>query len=314
MKMLFLMDPLETVDYLKDTTFAFMLGAKARGHECFYLPESGITLDGNTARFDVRPVVPHDDPEHLFDVSPATLMTDVDAVFIRNNPPFDAQYLMNTWLLEPLSERVAVINSPAGIRGANEKLWAMNFPELMPPTQVTSSLEQFQAFLSENETIVAKPTDGFGGQGVFIIRGEGLNARVIFETLSHNETRHVVLQGMVADAARGDKRILLLNGEILGAVLRVQEGDDHRNNFFAGGKPHPAEVTARDREIVDALKPRLAAMGLYFVGVDILGDFLIEVNVTSPTCLQEINRLTDQRLEDRVIAFAETLAAEKRQA
>ena len=314
MNILFLMDPLDTVDYRKDTTFAFMLGASRRDHDVFYLPTGGIHLSGNSARFDATPVVPRDDPAHLFDVSPAISLpdSDVDAIFIRSNPPFDAQYLMNTWLLEPLCDRVAIINDPRGVRGANEKLWAMSFPELMPPTLVTRSREMFHEFLDENESIVAKPTDGFGGLGVFVVRRGDPNAQVIFETLSDNGRREIVLQGMVPEARHGDKRILLLNGNILGAVLRVQTGEDHRNNFFAGAKPQPAEITSRDREIVDALQPSLVEQGLYFAGIDILGDRLIEVNVTSPTCLQEINEITGDHLEDRVIEFAETLSRERR--
>ena len=307
------MDPLDTVDYHKDTTFAFMLGASRREHEVYYLPTGGIHLSGNTARFDVTPVVPREDPEHLFDVSQVISVTDsdVDAIFIRSNPPFDAQYLMNTWLLEPIRDRIAVINDPSGVRGANEKLWAMNFPELMPPTLVTRSRAMFHEFIDENESIVAKPTDGFGGLGVFVVRRGDPNAQVIFETLSENGRREIVLQGMVPEARNGDKRILLLNGEILGAVLRVQGGEDHRNNFFAGAKPHAVEITERDREIVTSLKPHLIEQGLYFAGIDILGDYLIEVNVTSPTCLQEVNAITGERLEDQVIEFAETLSRER---
>lgn len=310
MKMLFLMDPLETVRCEKDTTFALMLGAAARDHAVYYLPTGGITRDGDRVRFDVRPVTPHDDPAHPFDVgAPTTLADDaVDALFVRNDPPFDARYLMNTWLLDPLRDRLALINDPAGIRGANEKLWAMQFPALMPPTRVTRSRAAFQEFLAAHEAIVVKPSDGFGGQGVFLVRRGDPNAAVIFETASRGETRHAVLQGVVAEAARGDKRILLLNGEILGAVLRVQAGgDDHRHNFFAGGKPQPTTLTERDRSICEALRPRLVAQGLYFVGIDILGEYLIEVNVTSPTCLREIDRIAGERLESRVIAFAEEL-------
>ena len=314
MNILFLMDPLDTVDYHKDTTFAFMLGASRRKHEVFYLPTGGIHLSGNSSRFDVTPVVPREDPEQLFDVSPVISLTDsnVDVIFMRSNPPFDVQYLMNTWLLEPIRDRIAVINDPRGVRGANEKLWAMSFPELMPPTTVTRSRAIFHEFLDEHESIVAKPTDGFGGIGIFVVHRGDSNAQVIFETLSNNGTREIVLQGMVPEARQGDKRILLLNGELLGAVLRVQTGEDHRNNLFAGANPQPAEITNRDREIIAALKPRLVEEGVYFAGIDILGDYLIEVNVTSPTCLQEVNAITGEHLEDRVIEFAESLSRERK--
>ena len=162
-------------------------------------------------------------------------------------------------------------------------------------------------FIQTKKDVIVKPINGFGGQSVFHLQPNGPNRNVILETLTNRWQREIIVQAYVPEAKNGDKRILLLNGEPLGAVLRLHGQDDHRNNFFAGGKPQPCEITSRDREIIHTLKPHLQALKLYFVGIDVIGDYLIEVNVTSPTCLQEINTLYNKSLEFQVIEFAERL-------
>lgn len=311
MKFLFLMDPLETVHPDKDTTFALMLGASARGHEVWFLPKGGITRTAGANFFHATRVTPQRVPGALFvRHETADLSEDqVGVCFVRTDPPFDADYLFHTWLLDLSARKVVTINDPSGIRAVNEKVWATQFTGLVPATVVTRQAPRMAAFLSEQRDIIVKPTDGYGGQGVFRVRAGDLNARVIFETLSAKYSRDIILQKYVAEAADGDKRVLLLDGEPLGAVLRVHAPDDHRNNFFSGGRAEPAGLTLRDQEIIAELGPHLKRLGLWFVGIDIMGPYLIEVNVTSPTCLQEMNRFSGQRLEDRVIAFAEAQAA-----
>ncbi|MDH3584482.1 MAG: glutathione synthase [Phycisphaerae bacterium] len=318
MNFLFLMDPLETVAVSKDTSFIFMVGAHRRGHEVFYLPSGGISIDHGQPVFDVVSVVP--DPE--LGAAPAgpfqrgaarsLQVGEVDAIFIRSDPPFDQQYLMNTWLLDHVPARVPVINSPAGVRTVNEKVWSVQFTELMPPTVITRSHRRFEDFRADQGRVIAKPTDGKGGEGVFLIDPGDKNAAVIFETLSHNGRREVMVQAYLPQATEGDKRIILLDGEPIGALLRLHSKDDHRNNFFAGGKPLPVELNARDLQIVAELKPHFKRLGLHFVGIDIIGDCLIEVNVTSPTCVQEINRLYDVRLEEQVVEYVERLVEAQR--
>jgi glutathione synthase len=309
MKFIFLMDPLETVKFEKDTTFILMVGAHNKGHEVFFLPKGGLTLKNGKVIFHTTKVTPQLVEHQPFVIDrPVTLTDDeVDAVFVRTDPPFDHQYLMSTWLLDRLPARVKVINSPNGIRTVNEKIWATQFTSLVPPTIVSSDKHDLLSFIKEEPDVIAKPTDGYGGQSVFHIHpGQG-NTNVILETLTDRWSKEIIVQRYVPDSKDGDKRILLLNGEPLGAVLRKHSADDHRNNFFAGGKPLAAEVTARDREIISVLKPELQKLGLYFVGIDIIGQYLIEVNVTSPTCLQEMNRLYDVTLENKVIEFVEKL-------
>ena len=307
MKMAFLMNPLGSVNPAKDTTYRFMLGASRRGHDVHFVPSAGVSLVDGEVVFDTLSVTPREDPEHPFvENGPVSLAgADVDAVFIRTDPPFDATYLMHTWLLDHLPPRVFVMNDPGAVRTVNEKIWALQFTDLVPTSLVAAEIARIEQFLTDHGSIVVKPTDGYGGEGVFIVRAGDKNARVIFETLTSNGRVPVIAQEFVPESEVGDKRILLLDGEPLGAVLRVHSEADHRNNFFAGGTACPVELGARDHVIIDALRPHLLSLGLHFVGIDVIGEFLIEVNVTSPTCLQEMNQLYGLQLEDRVIEFVE---------
>ena len=309
MKFLFLMDPLETVIFEKDTTFILMLGAHARGHEVFFLPKDGISLVEGKVYFHVTKVTPKAIAHMPFkeEYSARLAQDDIHAVFIRPDPPVDEQYLMNTLLLDHLPKDIAVINSPSGIRTVNEKVWVTQFKNITPPTIIAANKGDLVDFVAKHKNVIAKPTNGFGGSSVFHIEKGSTNTKVILETLTGRYNKAIIVQKYVPESKKGDKRILLLNGNILGALLRMHADGEHRNNFYAGGKPMPATITANDKKIVSILKPHLQKLGLYFVGIDILGDYLIEVNVTSPTCLQEMNRLYNVRLEEKVIDFVEKI-------
>jgi glutathione synthase len=315
MNFVFLMDPLHTVIMEKDTSFILMLGGHRRGHKVFFLPDGGITRLNGQLYFHAVEVTPQQVAEKPFIENKSIVLkeTDVHAVFVRSDPPFDEQYLLNTWLLDLLPKHIPVINRPSGIRTVNEKIWATQFTSLIPPTLVGRNRKDLLDFLSQQKNTVAKPTGGHGGQSVFHVQSGGANANVILETLTHNWQKEIILQKFVPESKDGDKRILLLNGEPLGAVLRMHAEDDHRNNFFAGGKPLHAEINARDREIIGVLKPRLQELGLYLVGIDVIGEYLIEVNVTSPTGLQEINKLYGTRGEDKILDFVENLIDQNKQ-
>lgn len=314
MKFVFLMDPLETVIFEKDTSFILMIGARRKAHEIYFVPDGGISIKDNQLIFSAVKIRPQLKKEKPFIVGPAVTLSQnqVDAVFVRNDPPFDQQYLMNTWLLDRLPSHIPVLNSPRGIRTVNEKVWVSQFTALVPRTLITRDRAEMMKFIAAEKDVIAKPTDAFGGQMVFQVKKGDSNINVILEALTQRGTKEIILQQYIPAAAKGDKRILLLNGEPLGAVLRVHAKGEHRNNFFAGGKPVAARITARDREIISALKPHLLRLGLYFVGIDVIGDYLIEVNVTSPTCMQEMNRLYKKQLEDHVINFVEDLIAKRK--
>ncbi len=309
MNCVFLMDPLDTVIMEKDTSFILMLGAHRRGHQVFFLPDGGITRIKDTLHFHALRVTPQPVAESPFIKHKTVVLTqgDVDCVFVRSDPPFDEQYLLNMWLLDLLPRHIPVINRPAGIRAVNEKIWVTQFTSLIPPTLVGRNRKDLMDFLEKEKDIIAKPTSGFGGQSVFHIQHAGANAKVALETLSNNWQKDIVLQKFVPESSQGDKRILLLNGEPLGAVLRMHAADDHRNNFFAGGRPLRTKITSRDDEIIAVLKPYLQNLGLYLVGIDIMGGYLIEVNVTSPTGLQEINALNNRHGEEEILDFVQNL-------
>jgi glutathione synthase len=297
------------VIFEKDTTFMLMLGAHARGHEIYYVPKDGISLVEGKVYFHSLKVIPQAIEHRLFkeEFSARLSQDEIHAVFVRPDPPVDEQYITNTWLLDHLPKKVAVINSPSGIRTVNEKIWASQFKHITPPTIISANQKDLLDFIAKQKNVIVKPTNAYGGASVFHVQHGNTNTKVILETLTDRYNKAVIVQKFIPESKNGDKRILLLNGNILGALLRVHADGEHRNNFFAGGKPKPATINAKDKKIISILKPQLQKLGLYFVGIDILGDYLIEVNVTSPTCLQEINRLYNVRLEEKVIAFVEKL-------
>lgn len=308
MNFLFWMDPLETVKFHKDTTFIIMKTAMQMGHRVFYLPSGGISKTLNDFTFHVVEVRPTDLEHKPFDIiGPHTLLLgEVDLVFIRKDPPFDESYLYHTWLLEQVDKYVPVVNSPRGVRDVNEKIWVSQFTGVTPKTWVTGDTALFESLLASHEKLVIKPYDAFGGQSVFICSAQDLNSRVAFETLSHKGRKGVIVQEFLPEASQGDKRIIVLNGDPLGAVIRVHSEKDHRNNFFAGGTAKMAEITPHEKKVIDMLRPSLLEKGLYFTGLDFIGGRLIEVNVTSPTCLQEINYFATSNLTIKVVDWMET--------
>ncbi len=314
MNFVFLMDPLETVLMEKDTSFAFMLGAQERGHSVFFATDGDFSFLNGSVYCQAQSIIAQRVLGSPFIRKKTVELSaqEIDAVFVRSDPPFDANYLLNTWLLDLLPKSIPVINSPHGLRSVNEKIWLSRFPQVAPRTLISRKRADLINFLFSEQKIVVKPTDGHGGKGVFIIPKADPNTNVILETLTHNFTREIIAQQYLPEAQQGDKRILLLDGEPLGALLRVHSEQDHRNNFFAGGKAQACEITSNDQKIIALLKPFLKELQLYFVGIDIIGKFLTEVNVTSPTCLQEMNYLYGQRLELNVIEFVEKLVARQK--
>jgi glutathione synthase len=313
-KFAFIMDPLENLLVDKDTTFVFMLEALKRGHQVFFLGlrdlyARGDQIQGWARRCEVMRAEPH---YRFLDDGAAYPLEVFDAIFMRKDPPANLPYLYTTMLLSLVDRRrTFILNDPAGLREANEKLYTLNFPAVIPPTLVTDRIDRLKIFLAEQGgEMVVKPLDGHGGEGVFVVAKEDRNLHVILETATEFETRFTMAQRYIPEIRAGDKRLIVLDGEPLGCTLRVPRADEHRGNIHVGGRCIKAQVTARDREICRVLKPRLERDGLYFVGLDIIGDYLTEVNVTSPTGVQEINRLDEVELEAQVIDFVESRVAQ----
>ncbi len=312
-KFAFVMDPLEKVLPDKDTTFVFMLESLARGHQVYHLGLRDLFTRASQVMMRARRAeVSRSVPHHRFlDDGAVYPIEAFDAVFMRKDPPADAPYLYATMLLSLADRRhTFVINNPAGLREANEKLYALNFPGAIPPTVVTYEIARLREFMAEQGgMMIVKPLDGHGGEGVFLVEAGDRNLGAILETVTQYETRPIMGQRYIPEIRGGDKRLIVLNGEPLGCTLRVPREDEHRGNIHVGGNCVKAPVTARDREICRMLKPRLERDGLYFVGLDIIGDYLTEVNVTSPTGVQEIDRLDGVNLEAKVIDFVESRVA-----
>ncbi|HEY2410228.1 MAG TPA: glutathione synthase [Polyangiaceae bacterium] len=308
MRFLFVMDPAATMSPDKDTTFAFMRGALARGHDCLHCLPRDLSNLGRDVFARARPIRVMAEPPHTqLGVDELFELAALDAVFIRKDPPFDSSYLHLTQQLELCKDRVLVLNDPRGIRDANEKLFAFEFADLMPRSLVSSRRDEILDFVQTvGGTAVLKPLDGAGGAGVVVLSATDRNSRSLVDMLTREGTELALVQEYQPEVRAGDKRVLLLDGEPLGAILRIPREDDVRANIHAGGQVVPTELTARERAIVIAMADGLRARGLWFVGLDLIGEKLIEVNVTSPTGIQELARFTNQKPEERVIAWAET--------
>jgi glutathione synthase len=309
-KFAFIMDPLESVLPDKDTTFAFMLEALVRKHQVFYTSLKGIFARAHRAfTWARRCEVLRAEPYYRFlDDGAEYPLEHFDAIFMRKDPPADAEYIYATMLLSLVdTRRTFVMNNPAGLREANEKLYALNFPGAIPPTIVTYGVARLKQFMADQGgEMIVKPLDGHGGESVFLARTGDRNLNAILEAVTRFETRPIMAQRYIPEIRDGDKRLIVLNGEPLGCTLRVPRDDDNRGNIHVGGNCVKADITARDREICRILRPRLERDGLYFVGLDIIGSYLTEVNVTSPTGVQEIDRLDAANLEAKVIDFVES--------
>ncbi len=302
----FLMDPLESVRVEHDSTFALMLECQRRGLEVRELHQRDVCFRGNRVLARMRTVAVERSPGAHFRVlhdGPAPL-DELDVIFLRKDPPVDVEFLHATQLVG-LAQGPVFVNNPGGLRAANEKLFALRFPELLPPTLVARDLKLLREFLVEQGgDAVAKPIDGFGGSGIFRVRTGDPNLGAILETATRSGRDAIVLQKYLPQVVQGDKRIIVLDGEPIGAVNRVPQPSDLRANLAAGGKAERGVITDRDREVCRRLQPELRRLGLWFVGLDMIGDWLTEVNVTSPTGLVEIGTLSGLSMEERIIDFA----------
>ncbi len=293
------MDPVEAINIDADSTFVLGLEAQRRGHRLYhYLPRQLSLRDGRlTAR--AQPLTLRRERGRHFTLgAPETIeLAGMDVVLMRQDPPFDMAYITATHLLEHVRERVLVVNDPVSVRNAPEKLFATHFPGLMPPTLITSDRAEIVAFRAEHGDIILKPLFGNGGAGVFHLRPEDDNLNALLELFTQLYREPIIAQRYLPEIRQGDKRIILVEGEPVGGVLRVPAQGEARANLHVGGQAVRAGLTAREREICAAIGPRLRADGLLFVGIDVIGDYLTEINVTSPTGIQEINRLDGAALE-----------------
>lgn len=287
------MDPIHSIDYKKDSTLAMLFEAQARGWEINYFEQQDLFLRDGVLYGSSRLLTVARDPQAWFKLGQANTLpiSQLNVLLMRKDPPFDQTYLYTTYLLDHAeSVGVLVVNRPQALRDANEKLFTVNFPQCTPPTLVTKSIETLHAFWQEQGDVICKPLNTMGGTSVFRLQAKDLNARVVFETLTHDESTYIMAQRFIPEIKQGDKRILLINGEpVPHALARIPQGADWRGNLAVGAKGVVQALSPRDRFICLQVGEELRKRGLYFVGLDVIGDYLTEINVTSPTGIREID-------------------------
>ena len=293
------MDPIEHVDIEADSTFALALEAQSRGHSlCYYLPQALSFHDGALTAHARTLEVQRKKGDHARTGDLETIdLAYMDVVLMRQDPPFDMAYITATHLLEHIHPKTLVVNDPAHVRNAPEKLFVTHFPELMPPTLITADAREITAFRDKHKDIILKPLFGNGGAGVFHLKPDDENLSAMLETFTELYREPIIAQAYLPEIRQGDKRIILVDGKAVGAVNRIPVDGEARANFHAGGQAAVAGLTDREEEICAAIGPALSERGLIFVGIDVIGDYLTEINVTSPTGIQEINRLSGTKIE-----------------
>jgi glutathione synthase len=293
-----LMDPIGAIKIAKDSTFAMLLEAQRRGHELHYFEQGDLALRDGAPWARIAPLSVREDPQGWYTLGPAQWrdLRELDVVLMRKDPPVDAQFIYDSMVLEAAQRGgVAVINDPRSLRDCNEKLFALEFPKCIAPTLVARNAGELRRFTKEHGEVVLKPLDGMGGRGIFRVKAGDSNLNSMLETLigggAHGEGRQLTIaQKYLPEISAGDKRILVVDGEpVPYALARIPQGDEFRGNLAAGGRGEGVPLSDRDRWIVDQVAPELRRRGLLFVGLDVIGDYLTEINVTSPTCIRELD-------------------------
>ncbi|MDC0611119.1 glutathione synthase [Vibrio sp.] len=291
------MDPIESIKIKKDTTFAMMLEAQRRGYEIHYMQMQDLHLEQGVALADTKIVTLQEDPDHWFDIQSeqSIKLSELDAILMRKDPPFDTEYIYATYILERAEEEGAlIVNKPQSLRDCNEKLFTAWFADLTPTTIVTRKADKIKAFREQHGDVILKPLDGMGGTSIFRVKQDDPNVSVIIETLTNNGQNYCMAQTFVPDISNGDKRILVVDGEPMPYCLaRIPAKGETRGNLAAGGRGEARPLSETDRKIAEAVAPTLKEKGLIFVGLDVIGDKLTEINVTSPTCVREIEATFD---------------------
>jgi glutathione synthase len=294
LKIAFQMDPMESLAIAGDSSFALMLSAQARGYELFHYDARELTWEGGRLWTFCTPVTVRRETGNHFTAGDPVLLDlgrDIDVVWMRQDPPFDLSYITATHLLERIQGETLVVNDPASVRNAPEKLFVLDYARFMPPTMITRSLGATRKFLAEHGEIVIKPLHGNGGKAIFKVGRDGANLSALIEVFNNAYVEPHMVQAFLPSVAQGDKRIVLVDGVVAGAINRIPGEGEIRSNLAVGGSAVKAELTPREREICDAMGPELKKRGLLFVGIDVIGgEWLTEINVTSPTGIVAIDR------------------------
>ena len=305
MKLGVIMDPIAGIKVEKDTTLALLLAAQRKEWEIHYMEMKDVYLSGNIARANARKLTVSDDVSGWYQFQQRTelALSELDVILMRKDPPFNMEYIYMTYILEHAAAcGTLVVNDPAGLRNVNEKAFITQFPQCMAPTLISRDAQQIHIFMEQHGQVVLKPLDGMGGASVFRVDMGDANRNVIVETLTRNSQRFIMAQQYLAAIEQGDKRILLIDGKpVKHALARIPKSGEIRGNLAAGGTGKGVDLSDRDYWICEQVGSRLRAMGLVFVGLDVIGDYLTEINVTSPTCIRELERIYDLDIAGQVM-------------
>lgn len=299
------MDPIGSINYKKDTTLALLLAAQRRGYRLFYMQQQHLFLENGNPRAEVRPLKLIENPFKWYELDEASSipLEELDVILMRKDPPFDSEFIYSTYILEAAERRgTLVVNKPQSLRDCNEKVFATEFPDCTPPLLVSRDEYRLKKFLAEHLDVVFKPLDGMGGTSIFRAKQGDQNVNVILETLTSNGRETIMAQKYLPEITTGDKRILVVDGEAIPySLARIPAEGEFRGNLAAGGQGLVQPLSDRDRWIAEQVAPTLQAKGLIFVGLDVIGDYLTEINVTSPTCVREIDSAKETGIADRLL-------------
>ena len=313
MKIVAQMDDIFSINIKTDTTLLMLQEAQSRGYEIFYYTPQSMFFDVKKQKiFAQISKIKLNNSSNFCEILEKKYqnLTDFDVILVRQDPPFDMNYLTTTYFLEKIKDLVLIVNDPSNIRNCPEKLFVTNFPNLTPPTIISSNLEIIKEFHKEHKKIILKPLYSFGADGVILIDESSQNLASNFEMMQKLYKTPLIAQKFLAEISDGDKRIFLLDGEPIGAVARVAQKGEIRSNLHIGGSAQKAQLTNRDLEICQEISPHLKKLNLLLVGIDVIGDYLTEINVTSPTCIPEINELNNQKLQTKILEAIEKKLSE----
>tara|TARA_B110000879_G_scaffold212751_1_gene310647 strand:- start:4098 stop:5024 length:927 start_codon:yes stop_codon:yes gene_type:complete len=308
------MDPIQLISFKKDSSLAILLAAQKEGFELFYMTQQDLFLENGEPRAKLTPLRVFDNPNQWFELGESrdAALEEMDVLLMRKDPPFDSEFIYSTYILEAAEQRGSlVVNKPQSLRDCNEKVFATQFPQCTPPLLVSRDQERLKMFLAEHGDVVYKPLDGMGGTSIFRVSEGDQNLNVILETLTNYGQQTIMAQKYLPEITLGDKRILVVDGKVIPFCLaRIPTGSDFRGNLAAGGRGVVQPLSERDQWIAQQVAPTLKERGLIFVGLDVIGDYLTEINVTSPTCIREIDNAENTQIGDQLIAAIQVRLAQ----
>lgn len=307
------MDPIQKIQYAKDTSLALLISCAERGHSLHYLEMQDLLIENGQAFGNAKELQVFSNPEKWYELGATSLrpLSDFDVILMRKDPPFNSEFVYATYILERAEkEGCLVVNKPQSLRDCNEKVFATEFPQCCPPVLISRSSSRLRDFHREHGDVIFKPLDGMGGTSIFRCREDDPNVSVILETLTASEQQYIMAQKFIPKIKDGDKRVLVVNGKAIPyALARIPAEGETRGNLAAGGTGRAQPLSERDQWIADQVAPTLLEKGLLFVGLDIIGDYLTEINVTSPTCVREIDKAYDTKIGEKLIQALEQIVA-----